>query len=175
MAKSPQLPDTPSLVADLVQQVSQLISSQQIKDPLVIGIHTGGAWLAATLARTLDAPLGKLDISFYRDDFTQQGLNPKVNPSNLPFDINNRHIILVDDVLMSGRTVRAALNEIFDYGRPASIKLATLCTINGRQLPIQADACALQLQLTANQYLQLQGPEPLLLTLIERATDESVS
>lgn len=175
MAQPPQLPDTPSLVADLVQQVSQLIHHHQIQDPLVIGIHTGGAWLAETLAKSLNAPLGKLDISFYRDDFTQQGLNPKVNPSSLPFDINNRHIILVDDVLMTGRTIRAALNELFDYGRPASIKLATLCAINGRQLPIQADACALDLQVTANQYLQLEGPEPLQLNLIERTTDESAS
>jgi pyrimidine operon attenuation protein/uracil phosphoribosyltransferase len=175
MAQAPQLPDTPSLVADLVRQVRQLISHQQLQDPLVIGIHTGGVWLAATLAQAIAAPLGKLDISFYRDDFTQQGINPKVNPSSLPFDINNRHIILVDDVLMSGRTVRAALNEIFDYGRPASIKLATLCAINGRQLPIQADACALQLELAGSQYLQLEGPEPLQLTLIERITDESVS
>ena len=175
MAQAPQLPDTPSLVADLVRQVRQLISHQQLHDPLVIGIHTGGVWLATSLAQAISAPLGKLDIAFYRDDFTQQGLNPKVNPSSLPFDINHRHIILVDDVLMSGRTVRAALNEIFDYGRPASIKLATLCAINGRQLPIQADACALQLELASNQYLQLEGPEPMQLNLIERVTDESVS
>lgn len=168
MAQAPQLPDTPSLIADFTQQVKQLISQQQLQDPLVIGIHTGGAWLAEALAAELAAPLGKLDISFYRDDFTQQGLNPKVNPSSLPFDVNDRNIILVDDVLMSGRTVRAALNEIFDYGRPASIKLATLCAIGGRQLPIQADACALQMDLADNQYLQLQGPSPLQLTLIER-------
>jgi pyrimidine operon attenuation protein/uracil phosphoribosyltransferase len=175
MAQAPQLPDTPSLVADLVQQVSQLVAKHQMQDPLVIGIHTGGVWLAETIAQSLDAPLGKLDISFYRDDFTQQGLNPKVNPSSLPFDVNNRHLVLVDDVLMSGRTIRAALNEIFDYGRPASIKLATLCAINGRQLPIQADACALQLDLADNQYLQLDGPAPLQLTLIERTTDDSIS
>lgn len=175
MAQTPQLPDTPPLVAELVQQVRQLIASQQIRSPLVIGIHTGGVWLAATLAQAIAAPLGKLDISFYRDDFTQHGLTPKVNPSNLPFDVNNRHIILVDDVLMSGRTVRAALNEIFDYGRPASIKLAILCAINGRQLPIQADVCAMQTELEANQYLQLEGPEPLQLKLIERANDESLS
>ncbi|MCP4789804.1 MAG: bifunctional pyr operon transcriptional regulator/uracil phosphoribosyltransferase PyrR [Gammaproteobacteria bacterium] len=175
MAQAPQLPDTPSLVADLVQQASQLVASRQIQDPLVIGIHTGGVWIAEALAQALSAPLGKLDISFYRDDFTQQGLNPKVNPSNLPFDVNNRDIILVDDVLMSGRTVRAALNEIFDYGRPASIKLATLCAINSRQLPIQTDICALHLDLTNNQYLQLDGPDPLQLTLIEQANDDSIS
>ncbi len=175
MAQAPQLPDTPSLVADLVQQASQLVASRQIQDPLVIGIHTGGVWIAEALAQALSAPLGKLDISFYRDDFTQQGLNPKVNPSNLPFDVNNRDIILVDDVLMSGRTVRAALNEIFDYGRPASIKLATLCAINSRQLPIQTDIFALHLDLTNNQYLQLDGPDPLQLTLIEQANDDSIS
>ena len=173
MAQVPQLPDTASLIADLFQQVDQLIDQTQLQDPLVIGIHTGGVWLAQALAERLQAPLGKLDISFYRDDFTQNGLNPKVNPSQLPFDVNNRHLLLVDDVLKSGRTVRAALNEIFDYGRPASVKLVTLCDIQDRELPIQADACALHLELQTGQYLQLDGPQPLQLTLLERATDDA--
>ena len=83
--------------------------------------------------------MGVLDIAFYRDDFTRMGLHPKVQPSVLPAATEGRHIILVDDVLMSGRTVRAAMNEIFDYGRPASITLAALIDLNRRELPIQAD------------------------------------
>ena len=84
-------------------------------------------------------PCGSLDISFYRDDFSRIGLNPKVKASQLPEDISDRHILLIDDVLQTGRTIRAAMNEIFDYGRPASIKLCVLLERNGRELPIQAD------------------------------------
>ena len=163
-----QLPDTTILLAELISQTTPLVNSQTQDSTVVVGIHTGGVWIAQALATALGLPLGQLDISFYRDDFTRHGLNPKVNPSNLPFDINDRHVILVDDVLMSGRTVRAALNELFDYGRPASIKLATLCSINSRELPIQADICPLHLDLANHQYLQLEGPEPLQLNLIER-------
>ena len=168
MAALPKLPDTAVLVADLLRQVDQLMQRTNLQNPAIIGIHTGGVWLAQMLAMHLGTIAGKLDISFYRDDFTQHGLNPKVNPSQLPFDINDRNILLVDDVLMSGRTVRAALNEIFDYGRPANVKLITLCDIEARQLPIQADVCALKLGLQPNQYLKLEGPDPLRLTLAER-------
>jgi pyrimidine operon attenuation protein/uracil phosphoribosyltransferase len=95
-----------------------------------------------------------------------------VSPSSLPFNINDRHLLLVDDVLMSGRTIRAAMNELFDFGRPASIKLATLCSVNQRELPVQADVCALTLNLRAGQYLQLDGPDPLKLSIIEQANHE---
>ncbi len=162
------LPDTQQLLTDFITQAKQLVTDEQRGATVVVGIHTGGVWLAQMLAESLDLPLGKLDISFYRDDFTRQGLNPKVSPSSLPFGINDRHVILVDDVLMSGRTVRAALNELFDYGRPASIQLATLCAIQGRELPIQPDVCALHIALASHQYLQLDGPAPLQLNLIER-------
>ncbi|MDC9719439.1 MAG: bifunctional pyr operon transcriptional regulator/uracil phosphoribosyltransferase PyrR [Gammaproteobacteria bacterium] len=168
----PQLADTPALISHLLNQVDHLITDLSLVEPLVIGIHTGGVWLAKTIAEHLSAPLGQLDIAFYRDDFSHNGLHPQVSPSSLPFDINNRHLLLVDDVLMSGRTVRAAMNELFDFGRPASIKLVTLCSVNQRELPIQADACALSLSLKPGQYLQLNGPEPLKLSIIESANHE---
>ena len=168
----PELADTPALVNHLLHQVDQLLTTQKIDQPLVIGIHTGGVWLAKVLAEHLHAPLGQLDIAFYRDDFSKHGLHPQVSPSSLPFNINDQHILLVDDVLMSGRTARAAMNELFDFGRPASIKLVTLCSVNQRELPIQADACALTLDLKPGQYLQLEGPDTLKLSIIEHANHE---
>src|SRR3981189_1423375 len=94
----------------------------------LVGIRTGGAWLAERLHRELKlaTPLGALDISFYRDDFDAAGLHHQVKPSQIPFDLNGRHIVVIDDVLYTGRTVRAAMNELFDYGRPGKIELATL-------------------------------------------------
>ena len=97
----------------------------RISEPRFIGIRTGGVWVAQALLAALgrDDALGILDVSFYRDDFTQNGLHPQVQPSELPFEIEGQHLVLIDDVLMSGRTIRAALNELFDYGRPASVTL----------------------------------------------------
>jgi pyrimidine operon attenuation protein/uracil phosphoribosyltransferase len=168
----PELADTPALVSNLLEQIDQLIFTQKLDQPLVIGIHTGGVWVAKVIAQHLQAPLGQLDIAFYRDDFSKNGLHPQVSPSSLPFNINDRHVLLVDDVLMSGRTIRAAMNELFDFGRPASIKLITLCSVNQRELPIQADACALSLDLEAGKYLQLQGPDTLKLSIIEHANHD---
>ena len=168
----PELADTPALVNSLLDQIDQLIFTQKLDQPLVIGIHTGGVWVAKVIAQHLQAPLGQLDITFYRDDFSKNGLHPQVSPSSLPFNINDRHVLLVDDVLMSGRTIRAAMNELFDFGRPASIKLITLCSVNQRELPIQADACALSLDLEAGKYLQLQGPDTLKLSIIEHANHD---
>ena len=137
--------------------------------PLMIGIHTGGAWLAERLHKLLqfDEPLGTLDISFYRDDFTRIGMNPQVKASELPFDMEDRHIILVDDVLHTGRTIRAAMNEIFDYARPASVKLAVLINRGGRELPIQADIIGESVELKPGQQIKLIGPDKLELELQE--------
>ena len=104
------------------------------KQPLLIGIHSGGVWIAKALAEILgsdffDASLGTLNIAYYRDDFTRIGMHPQVMPSDLPFAVDDRQLLLVDDVLHSGRTVRAALNEIFDYGRPAAVTLAVLIDV----------------------------------------------
>ncbi len=104
----------------------------------LVGIHTGGAWVAERLRADLgvSAPLGLLDVSFYRDDFARSGLKRDVRPSTIGFEVAGSHIVLVDDVLYTGRTVRAAMNEIFDYGRPACIELAALVDRGGRELPI---------------------------------------
>jgi pyrimidine operon attenuation protein/uracil phosphoribosyltransferase len=106
-----------------------------------VGIHTGGVWLAERLhqALGLQLPLGTLDVSFYRDDFNKKGLRRNIKSSDIPFDIDGCDVIIVDDVLYTGRTIRAAINELFDYGRPARIRLATLVDRGGRELPISAD------------------------------------
>jgi pyrimidine operon attenuation protein / uracil phosphoribosyltransferase len=137
--------------------------------PVMVGIHTGGVWVAERLHKLLglNEPLGTLDISFYRDDFTRIGVNPQVKASHLPIDIEARHVILVDDVLQTGRTIRAALNEIFDYGRPASVTLAVLIERDGRELPIEAQAVGEHLKLRRTQHAKLTGPEPLALTIQE--------
>jgi len=157
------LPAVETLVATLAGRIREHLGQQGIADPYLIGIHTGGVWLAQRLAPMLgiSAAMGTLDISFHRDDFDSSGLNPLVQPSQLPWDVGGRHVLLVDDVLQTGRTVRAAINEIFDWGRPASITLAALVSRDGRELPIQADACGISLEAPAGWSLKLRGPEPL--------------
>lgn len=146
-----------------------VLAARGIDNPVLIGIRTGGVWVAEVLGKRLglSEPYGALDISFYRDDFSRIGLNPTVTPSSLPFDTEGRDIILVDDVIMSGRTIRAAMNELFDYGRPASIILATLIDLGARELPIQPDAAGQALALAPCQRVKLRGPEPLTIELQE--------
>jgi len=138
-------------------------------DPLMVGIHTGGVWVAERLHQLLEfkEPLGTLDISFYRDDFTRIGMNPQVRTSHLPVKVENRHLILVDDVLHTGRTIRAALNEIFDYGRPASVMLACLIERGGRELPIEPQVVGEHVKLGKNQHVKLLGPDKLELRIQE--------
>jgi pyrimidine operon attenuation protein / uracil phosphoribosyltransferase len=133
----------------------------------VVGIRTGGVWLAQKIAATMKlvAPPGELNIAFYRDDFSRIGIHPTVEPSALHFDVTDKHLLLVDDILFTGRTVRAAMNEIFDYGRPASIGLAVLIDRGGRELPIQADIVGMKLSLESDEHVKLSGPEPLKLEL----------
>lgn len=146
-------------------------SMQGIDHPLMVGIHTGGVWIAQRLHRRLclTEPLGQLDIAFYRDDFTRIGLHPQVRPSELPVPIEDRHICLVDDVLHSGRTIRAALNVLFDYGRPASVTLAILIERDGRELPIAPDVLGFEAALGSDEQIKLAGPDPLELVRIESA------
>ena len=153
-----------------LEQMAQEITALQLPNPLLIGIHTGGVWVAEALHARLAirAPLGHLDISFYRDDFSRIGLHPQVRPSHLPEPVDDRQIILIDDVLHTGRTIRAALNELFDYGRPEQVHLAVLAERNGRELPIQADIAGLHLELPTDTYLHLQGPNPLKLSAVTR-------
>lgn len=147
------LPDAERLLADLAEKIRPDITG----NTALVGIYTGGVWLAERLHRDLEVtlPLGTLDVSFYRDDFDQIGLHPQVKPSDIPFEVEGSHIILVDDVLYTGRTIRAAINELFDYGRPVSIHLAALIDRGGRELPIAAKYIGATLALPANKMLAL--------------------
>lgn len=154
-------------LATMAEQIRQRL---QGKKPLLVGIHTGGVWVARELAKLLgadffDAPLGMLNIAYYRDDFTRIGMHPQVTPSDLPFTVDDRHLLLVDDVLHSGRTIRAALNEIFDYGRPASVTLAVLIDRGGRELPVQADIVGQSLSFQPGQHIKLSNRDGLQLEL----------
>src|ERR1700712_4251339 len=131
------LPNPAALIAQMALDLTAHLNRRGIAEPRFIGIRTGGVWVAQALLDALgsEAPLGALDVSFYRDDFSQNGLHPQVRPSELPFEIEGQHLILIDDVLMSGRTIRAALNELFDYGRPASVTLVSLLDLDAGELP----------------------------------------
>jgi pyrimidine operon attenuation protein/uracil phosphoribosyltransferase len=161
--------DMDQLLDDLEAGLRKKLEERGVTAPALIGIRTGGVWLADVMSKRLGLkePWGELDISFYRDDFSRIGLNPKVKPSSLPFSTEDRDIILIDDVIMSGRTIRAAMNEIFDYGRPASIILATLLDLGARELPVQPDVTGRMLALEAHQRVKLRGPEPLHIELQE--------
>ncbi len=164
--------DIDTLLGNLIAQLRDHLERHQIDNPLIVGIHTGGAWLAQRMHEELAItdPLATLDISFYRDDFSRVGMNPQVRPSSMPVAVDDRHIILVDDVLYTGRTVRAALNELFDYGRPASVMLAVLIDRGGRELPIAPTAVGSVQELPTGEQFKLSGPEPLILECISVET-----
>ncbi len=158
-------------IDQLIQQLAQQLRDDPIMahTPKMVGIRTGGEWIAQRLhtALNLSDPLGVLDISFYRDDFSRVGLHPTVKPSHIPWTVENAHIILVDDVLYTGRTIRAALNELFDYGRPQQVLLTTLLERPGcRELPICARYVGAQL--ACHQQVKLTGPDPLQLNIIDQ-------
>ena len=159
--------DIDAVLEEMAGRLEALLFERGIDAPLMIGIHTGGVWVAERLHRALglQSPLGTLNITFYRDDFSRIGMHPQVRPSQLPVAVEDRHLVLVDDVLQSGRTIRAGLNEIFDYGRPASVLLAVLVDRSGRELPIQPDVAGLPLELGPGEQVKLNGPDPLSLTV----------
>jgi pyrimidine operon attenuation protein/uracil phosphoribosyltransferase len=152
-----QLPDAERLHADLVRALRHAV----IPETAMVGIRTGGAWLAERLhvELGLKVPLGTLDISFYRDDYRTSGLRKTVKASHIPFDVAGRRILLVDDVLYTGRTVRGAMNELFDYGRPESISLVVLVDRGERQLPICAQYCGAQFAVPKGGMLRLDRNE----------------
>jgi pyrimidine operon attenuation protein/uracil phosphoribosyltransferase len=127
----------------------------------MVGLYTGGAWLAERLHEQLaiKKPLGLMDIAFYRDDYAARGLKHDPKRTKIPFDVNGCELLLVDDVLYSGRTVRAAMNELFDYGRPASIALVVLADRGGRQLPICAQHCGASVEVPKGMRLRLNRGE----------------
>jgi pyrimidine operon attenuation protein/uracil phosphoribosyltransferase len=160
-------------VLELIARMAEQLASRAGPGLAMVGIHTGGVWVAERLNEhlRLQAPLGELNIAFYRDDFSHIGMHPSVRPSKLPFDVDGREILVVDDILYTGRTVRAALNEVFDYGRPARVLLAVLVDRSGRELPIQPDATGTTMSLAAGEHVKLVGPDPLSLVVQGAARD----
>lgn len=160
-----QLPDAEQLIANLAAAMRPHVTA----NTALVGIHTGGVWLADRLHALLglSLPLGSIDVSFYRDDYAAKGLHRQPRGSKIPFDVEGAHIVIVDDVLYTGRTTRAALNELFDYGRPAQVDLAVLIDRGGRELPISARFCALTLPepMPAGQNLQLERDDSGALTM----------
>jgi pyrimidine operon attenuation protein/uracil phosphoribosyltransferase len=148
------LPDAEAQCARL----AELIRPHLQENTVLVGIHSGGAWIARRLRELLglSGEIGLIDVSFYRDDYGEKGLHPQVKPTSIPFEVEGRSLILVDDVLYTGRTTRAAINEIFDYGRPASVKLAVLADRGGRELPIYAEFCTWEVELAPGEELVLE-------------------
>jgi pyrimidine operon attenuation protein/uracil phosphoribosyltransferase len=157
--------DAEALYRTLLEQVRAGLAG--VPDAAIVGIHSGGAWLAQRLAADLDLTnrLGSIDVSFYRDDYAKKGLHPDVKPTHIGFNVDRAHIVLVDDVLYTGRTTRAAINVLFDYGRPARIMLAALADRAGRELPVAADFVGMHAELKDGQSLSLQRGEDGVLSL----------
>lgn len=146
--------DAEALYSELLRGVQQLRAGHDAK---LVGITSGGAWLAERLQKdlALAGQSGVISSAMHRDDFAQRGLAAAAQQTRLDFDVNGAHVILLDDVLYTGRTIRAVINELFDYGRPASVKLAVLVDRGGRELPLQADYAAARVALPADQLLAL--------------------
>jgi pyrimidine operon attenuation protein/uracil phosphoribosyltransferase len=153
--------DAEALYAELREGVRRLLARPPGAPTGLVGIWTGGAWLAERLQRDLGlagAP-GVISSTLHRDDFGARGLAARSDATHLPFDIEGRHIVLIDDVLYTGRTVRAVINELYDFGRPASVTLAVLVDRGGRELPIEAACAAARVALPATQKLTLARDE----------------
>jgi pyrimidine operon attenuation protein/uracil phosphoribosyltransferase len=144
--------DAEALYRELLRGVQRLLQA----DTQLVGITSGGAWLAERLQKDLGRPgeAGVISSVMHRDDFARRGLAPTAQ-TRLDFDVNGADIVLLDDVLYTGRTIRAVLNELFDYGRPAKVALAVLVDRGGRELPVQADYAAARVSLPATQSLEL--------------------
>ena len=147
--------DAEALYLDLLKSM-QLLLATYSKPPLLVGIASGGVWLAERLHLELKLPgkVGTLSSSMHRDDFAKRGLASS-GQTQLPFDVNGAHLVVVDDVLYTGRTLRAVINELFDYGRPASVKLVVLVDRGGRELPVQPDVAMARVKLPESQSLAL--------------------
>jgi len=146
----------------LIQRLADQVNVELQEDSALIGIHAGGSMVLTRLKELLEesiaslaVPVGVLDVGMHRDDYATRGLKRTVQPTNIPFDVSDKHIILIDDVFYTGRTARAAMNEIFDFGRPASITLAVLVNRGGAELPIQPQIAAYATQLDSTHHLQL--------------------
>ena len=151
--------DVAELLSEMTEKLQNMINEKNLDDPVMVGIHSAGVWIAQRLHDSLKIKeeLGELNINFYRDDFSRIGLHPQIQPSKLPFSLENKHIILVDDVLYTGRTIRAAMNELFDYGRPASITLAVLIDRGNRELPVEAQVVGFKQIMEPDSYFKLSN------------------
>ena len=149
------LPDAEKLIGDLAAQMRGRIA----KDAGLVGIYTGGVWVAERLHKALGIaqPLGVLAVTLHRDDFGRIGLHPESRSSKIPFEVDGREVILVDDVLHTGRTIRAALNELFDFGRPAAVRLAVLADREGRELPVCGDFVGARVDVPQDEQLVLSN------------------
>jgi pyrimidine operon attenuation protein / uracil phosphoribosyltransferase len=146
--------DAEQLIDVLAEKLSA--SPRGRHDYALIGIHTGGAWVADRLAAKLGVrDCGKIAVTLHRDDYATRGLHHSKHRTDIGFSVDGRHIVLVDDVLQTGRTIRAALNELFDFGRPQSVTLAVLIDRGGRELPFAADVAAMTMALDPAQQLEL--------------------
>jgi pyrimidine operon attenuation protein/uracil phosphoribosyltransferase len=166
------LPDPERLLSALAEQIKPHVTQQTA----LVGIYTGGVWIAQRLHEMLrlTQPVGTIDISFYRDDYRKSGLRAGVKPSDIRFAVEDADIVLVDDVLYTGRTIRAAMNELFDYGRPRSIQLAALLDRGGRQLPICPQYLGASVQVAPGEMIELERDDSgrFLLALTEREARE---
>lgn len=169
-------PDAEAIYAILKATVAAWLASHTDRRPALVGIHTGGAWLAERLHRELcpDAPLGFLSSAFHRDDFAHRGLRTGTGSgagkTRIEFEVAGADILLIDDILYTGRTVRAAINELYDYGRPRSVELAVLLDRGGRELPVQAGLCGERIPLQRDQGFVLSRlPEGGFSLTVERA------
>ncbi len=152
---SAELPDPEALVRELAERMRGAIAA----DAALVGVYTGGAWVAERLHRALGlaTPLGVLAVTLHRDDFGRIGLHRESRRSQIPFAVDNREVVLVDDVLHTGRTLRAALNELFDFGRPRAVRLAVLADRGGRELPVSADFTGATVEVAADEELVLSN------------------
>lgn len=155
--------DVDGLMNRLEQLTRDWLQSRGIADPVMVGIHTSGVWVAQQLHQRLglQEELGAVSVTFYRDDFSRVGLHPQSKPSRMPVNIHNRHVLLVDDIVYTGRTLRGAMNELFDFGRPASITAIVMVARGGRELPIEPQIAALHEEPGQGYLFEMSGPEPL--------------
>lgn len=157
LTNAESLPKPEQLLEKLIQEITPHIA----ENTALVGIHSGGVWLMERILNQLESELGrkidhgKLDAAMYRDDYAQRGLKHQTRPPEIPFDVNGKHVILIDDIFYTGRTTRAVMNELFDYGRPASIQLAVLINRGGAQLPILPNFVGANLPILANQAFEL--------------------
>lgn len=150
--KVSRLPDVSALLAQLAQQIGGVD-----KHTALVGIHTGGVWVAERLHALLKPPesLGTLAVTLHRDDYGRIGLHHQAKTTRIPFDVDGKNILLIDDVIYTGRTIRAAINELFDFGRPASVKLVCLADRGGRELPVAPDFVGVKVDVEPGQDLLL--------------------